>query len=276
MGMMLHLYSIIPCCFLVFFQFVPIIRHKFVLLHRINGYLVVLLMGVAIVSGLMVLSESFGGDPAWLAAVTIHSIMIITGLTLAMFNIKKLQIEQHRAWMLRTWIWAFCTVSMRVIQQIGARLLSNKGYIALKPCAQIASDGVLSASVITQHFPSCAAYFSGENMSQMVVVEADYFGLPIEINVALSFAAGASAFLALILHILGAELYLHLTPAESDRLRQASYHKQLAAGMRHPGRAGLTVDRVGDASRWSPCVEEKIDFDSDEASLVSHETCRKA
>lgn len=104
-GMMLHLYSIIPCCFLVFFQFIPIIRQKFVLLHRINGYIVVLLMGIAIVSGLMALSASFGGDPAWLAAVTIHSLMLLTGITLAMINIKKLQIEQHRAWMLRTWIW---------------------------------------------------------------------------------------------------------------------------------------------------------------------------
>lgn len=104
-GMMLHLYSIIPCSVLVFFQFIPIIRHKFVLFHRINGYVVVLLMGVAIVSGLMALSESFGGDPAWLAAVTVNSIMVATGLIMAMLNIRKLQIEQHRAWMLRTWIW---------------------------------------------------------------------------------------------------------------------------------------------------------------------------
>lgn len=45
-------------------------------------------------------------------------------------------------------------------------------------------------------------------MGQAVVVEANYFGLPIEVNVALSFAAGAATFLALILHILGAEFYV--------------------------------------------------------------------
>lgn len=104
-GMMLHLYSIIPCCLLQFLQFIPSIRQRFVLFHRINGYLVVLLMGVAIVGGLMALGSSFGGDPAWQAAVTIHSMMIVTGLTLSIVNIKKLQIEEHRAWMLRTWIW---------------------------------------------------------------------------------------------------------------------------------------------------------------------------
>lgn len=105
---------------------------------------------------------------------------------------------------------------MRVFQQVGVRLLSNKGYIALKPCAQIASDGVLSAAAIVEHFPSCAAYFSGENMGQTVVVQANYSGLPIEINVALSFAAGASAFAALIVHIFGAELYVREQPLPSS------------------------------------------------------------
>lgn len=116
-GMMLHLYSIIPCSILVFFQFIPILRHKLVLFHRINGYVVVLLMGVALVSGLMALSESFGGDPAWLAAVTVHSIMVTAGLTMGVLNIRKLQIEQHRAWMLRTWIWVKqspCSSSMKI------------------------------------------------------------------------------------------------------------------------------------------------------------------
>lgn len=112
---------------------------------------------------------------------------------------------------------------MRIIQQIGVRLLSNKGYVALKPCAQIASDGVLSASAIMQHFPSCAAYFSGENISQVVIVEANYSGLPIEINVALSFAAGASTFLALLLHILGAELYVSAIFVKSSIVCISSY-----------------------------------------------------
>ncbi|CAN8096547.1 unnamed protein product [Discula destructiva] len=275
-GMMLHLYGIIPCSLLQFLQFIPAIRQRFVLVHRINGHIVVLLMAIAIVGGLMALSGSFGGEPAWQAAVMVHSIMVTTGLVLAMVNIKKLQIEQHRAWMLRTWIWAFCIVTMRVLQQVGARLLSDKGYFALKPCAQIASDGVLSAAVITAHFPECEAYFLREKLGQTVMVEANYAGLPIEINVALSFAAGASAFLALIVHIFGAELYLHLTPAESDRLRNVSYHKQLAAGMRHPGRAGLTADRVGDAARWCPRMDKKLGLeDSDEVSIIAHVDCRK-
>jgi hypothetical protein len=40
-------------------------------------------------------------------------------------------------------------------------------------------------------------------------------------------------------------------PAESERLRKVSYEKQLKAGMRKPGRGGLTSDRLGDAEVWT-------------------------
>jgi hypothetical protein len=45
---------------------------------------------------------------------------------------------------------------------------------------------------------------------------------------------------------------LQLTPAESERLRNVSYQRQVEAGMKHPGRAGLTADRIGDSAVWVP------------------------
>lgn len=104
-GMMLHLYGVIPACILLFFQFIPVIRQKLVLFHRINGYIVILLMAVAVVGGLMSASGSFGGDPTFQTAVGVQGVLVVTALVMAMVNIKKLQIEQHRAWMLRTWAW---------------------------------------------------------------------------------------------------------------------------------------------------------------------------
>lgn len=104
-GMMLHLYSIIPACLLLFLQFIPVIRQRLVLFHRINGYIVLLLMTVAVVGGFMSASGSFGGDPTFQAAVGVHGTLVVTGLVMAMASIKRLQIEQHRAWMLRAWAW---------------------------------------------------------------------------------------------------------------------------------------------------------------------------
>lgn len=97
---------------------------------------------------------------------------------------------------------------MRIIQQIVVCIISKKGYASTRPCAQIMSDGVLLASAVENIWPDCAAYFSGENIDQTALVVANYFGLPIEINVALSMASGLSAFMALLLHVIGAEIYV--------------------------------------------------------------------
>ena len=103
-GMMLHLYGIIPCCLLLFFQFVPVIRQKAVLFHRINGYIVIFLMAVAVVGGLMATSNSFGGDVAFQVANVLLGASVTICLAMAMISIKRLRIDQHRAWMLRGWV----------------------------------------------------------------------------------------------------------------------------------------------------------------------------
>lgn len=103
-GMMMHLYGIIPCCLLLFFQFVPVIRQKALLFHRINGYIVMLLMAVAVAGGLLATSNSFGGDAAFQVANVLLSASVTICLALAMISIKRLRIDQHRAWMLRGWV----------------------------------------------------------------------------------------------------------------------------------------------------------------------------
>lgn len=78
----------------------------------------------------------------------------------------------------------------------------------MRPCAQIDSDGVLPRSVIEGSWPGCEAYFTGHVPDQQVLVRANYYGLPIEINVAISIVSGASAFVALFLHAMGVEVYV--------------------------------------------------------------------
>lgn len=61
-----------------------------------------------------------------------------------------------------------------------------------------------------------------------------------------------SGVLALFLHAVCVEIYLRLTPRESERLRQVSYERQLERGFKDPGSAGLVVERFGDAYPWVP------------------------
>lgn len=104
-GIKMHLGAILPASFLACFQFVPVIRHKVLLFHRINGYLIILLSLVSTAGIFMFLRNAFGGGIETQTGIGLLSIMFIGSMMLAFINIKKLQIEQHRVWMLRAWFY---------------------------------------------------------------------------------------------------------------------------------------------------------------------------
>ncbi|KAJ0381865.1 hypothetical protein COL922a_013702 [Colletotrichum nupharicola] len=104
-GIKMHLGAILPASFLACFQFVPVIRHKVLLFYRINGYLIILLSLVSTAGIFMFLRNAFGGGIETQTGIGLLSIMFIGSMMLAFINIKKLQIEQHRAWMLRAWFY---------------------------------------------------------------------------------------------------------------------------------------------------------------------------
>ena len=86
--------------FIAVFQFIPIIRHKAILVHRVNGYIAVLLMIFAVAGGWVIAPKSYGGTPFWQAGIFTLGLVVLLALLLAWINILRLQIDQHRAWML--------------------------------------------------------------------------------------------------------------------------------------------------------------------------------
>jgi uncharacterized membrane protein len=101
----MHLACILPAALLACLQFVPVIRRTFVLFHRINGYLIITLSLVATAGALMLGRHSAGGGLDTQTAVGTVSLAFVASLALALYNVKRLQIEQHRAWMLRAWFY---------------------------------------------------------------------------------------------------------------------------------------------------------------------------
>lgn len=70
-----------------------------------NGYAIVILSLVSNAGTIIITRHAFGGDFAtqtWTGAMVI---LTIVGYIMAWVNIKLLQIDQHRAWMLRVWAW---------------------------------------------------------------------------------------------------------------------------------------------------------------------------
>lgn len=73
-GMKLHLYCILPASLLVCLQFVPVIRHKVRLFHRLNGYVVIILSLLSSAGTIIITRHAFGGDFAtqtWTGAMVI-------------------------------------------------------------------------------------------------------------------------------------------------------------------------------------------------------------
>ncbi|KAG8165363.1 hypothetical protein KVR01_005638 [Diaporthe batatas] len=246
-GIIPHLATILPASFLVVFQFVPAIRHKATLFHRLNGYLVIILSLLGTGGVLMIARHAFGGTLATQYATGFISIAFVGALAMAYINIKRLQIEQHRAWMLRAWFYAGCIITIRIIMIIAAQIVSQiGGYYDARPCEQIQYIfGSQEQSL--DFYPDCAPFFNGLDPSKQVAVEANFDGDPVQLTVALGSNFGSAMWLAFAIHAT-----LKLTPAESERLRNVSYQRQLEAGMKNPGRAGLTVDRFGDSDKWVP------------------------
>ena len=56
-------------------------------------------------------------------------IMTTLGAFMAYYNIKRLQVEQHRAWMLRTWFYAGSIITLRIIMIISALIISSNGGV---------------------------------------------------------------------------------------------------------------------------------------------------
>ena len=134
---------------------------------------------------------------------------------------------------------------MRIIMILSAMIISRIGnyYIAM-PCKQIASMG--GDPTI---YPNCAADPNGQTAVVANIVTPT--GVE-QVAASLQTSFGMAGWLAFLMHAVGVEIYLALTPAEGERLRQVSYERQLERGFSNPGSAGLTADRLGDAEKWRP------------------------
>lgn len=252
MAIQLHLYTVIPCGLLALVQFVPYIRRRFTIIHRINGYIVLLLLLLVNISALMLARRAFGGSLATQTFVGILAILTTGGSLLAWLNIRRLQIDQHRAWMLRVWFYIGTVITQRLIMILIATLISKIGsYYQSLPCEQVAftkqADALASAA--------CVADPTGQGSFRAT------FGQPgmttAGIMAAFQLSFGAAGWLALLLHAIGIEVYLRLTPAENERLRQVSLQRQTEKGFARAGSAGLTADRLGDSEPWRPRIDEK-------------------
>lgn len=249
-GITLHLVTVIPAGILMVFQFVPAIRHRLILFHRINGHLIILLVLLGNVGALMIARRAFGGYPSTQAAVGTLVIMTTTGMSLAYYNIKKLQIDQHRAWMLRSMVYLGTIITTRLIMITAAVIITKVGtYYSPMTCGEI-NFLVPPGEYLTSKYPQCLNLTTANIDTTIVPVHANFGNNMEEIGASMRLPFGMGLWLSMFLHTVGVEIYLALTSRESRRLREVSYQRQLEAGYERPGSAGLVVEKFGDAEPW--------------------------
>lgn len=148
--------------------------------------------------------------------------------------------------MIRCWAYCGSIITLRFVQISAVMIVSQiGGFFVQMNCHEIDYMGGNST-----FYPNCAA---GEadawtavqvNFDTQVGVE--------EVAAGFQLAFGQAGMIALLLHAVLVEIYFHLTPKESERLRKVAYERQLERGHKHPGSTGLTSDRLGDAAWWTP------------------------
>ena len=171
-GFMLHLASMVPAGLLMIVQFVPRIRRKFVLFHRLNGYVVITLSLVGNVTAMIIARHAFGGDMGGQTCTGFLAIASTIAIALAWWNIRCLQIDLHRAWMLRAMFWMGSIVSTRLIMPLMAIFQTILGgYFIAWPCDEIRYILGGSEDLMMSRFPQCL--MPNGTTSGWVAVEGD-------------------------------------------------------------------------------------------------------
>lgn len=191
----------------------------------------------------MIVSRSFGGLLDTQVFGGILAISTTFSAWMGLMNIKLKQIDQHRKWMMRAWVYAASIISLRLVELALVEVVSNiGGFFVQMHCGQIEIMG----GNLT-NYPSCAG---GTFAAVQADINTQVGGE--EVAAALQLTFGQSGLIAFVIHVVLLEVYFHLTPGESERLRHVAYERQLERGYKHPGSGGLTSDRLGAAPRWKP------------------------
>ncbi|RAR08922.1 hypothetical protein DDE83_005759 [Stemphylium lycopersici] len=252
MGILLHLAGVLPAGLIAIAQFTPFIRHRWIIVHRIGGYTALLLYVIGLAGAFMIVRHAFGGGLDVQGCIGVLGFGTAVCFIISYINIKRLQIEKHRAWMLRGWFYAGSIITSRLIMIIAVQIIANQGYYIVWTCAKIAATIPEEVDLATS-YPTCATYIIGTDPEAVSSVAVNFgTGNSANTGAALDEAFGMALWLALAMHAVGVEVYLHLTPREAQRLRQVSHQRQVEAGMRNLGSAGLTADQLGDANKWFP------------------------
>ncbi|KAG9103834.1 hypothetical protein FRC06_007646 [Ceratobasidium sp. 370] len=248
-----HLASVLPAGLLATIQFVPRIRTRAMGLHRNAGRVVNVLSFVSTITGFGMARVSFGGDLSIQSSVYCLGAMTLWSIIKSWTAIRRLQIDEHRMWVIRAWSYQTAVITERLVMvPLVAYLSMARGYyhklldgflFTRSPFKQtLTCDEVAhilnNQDMYARDYPQCQPEWTGPRVKS-VSIEAypgDTTGLGMAATVRFNF--GASMWIAIWIHIIATEYYLFRTKDESNRLRELSTKRQNVRRMLKEKKAG--------------------------------------
>lgn len=225
------------------------------LFHRLSGTLIILLVLAANAGAIIIAPAVFGGSVPT-QTVTGTTILFSTFAILnSYYNIKRLQLDQHRAWMMRTFGWMTHVITMRFIQMAAVELLTRYPHPLYETRLCIEMEDVGGPELLYKFHPECGPGYPNSTSPGYFTARANWYSEnPFEKTAAGGAAFAMSAWLAFAIHAVCVETYLACTSHEAARLRQVSYERQVARGMRNPGSSGFFMGKFGDGEPFVPAA----------------------
>ncbi|KAF7293184.1 hypothetical protein HMN09_01196400 [Mycena chlorophos] len=208
-------------------QFIPAIRRRYVLLHRLNGYGTLFCLIVGNICGGYVGRRSFGGELNVQSAYVwpksrlappsnrdfqyILTIMVVYAGLLGIWN----DTRRHRKWMLRMVAYFGAVITARLIMLAAIAVVTDIGtYFSIWRCDEVLN--LLTDPVaLADDFPQCVA--EGVNTASVwVAVHADVNDGPLHKAAAFRAVTGMALWIATLMHMAAVECYIILTESANQ------------------------------------------------------------
>jgi len=202
---------------LVILEFIPAILRNYMTFHRINGYVSLVLLFPAILTGSIVGRQAFGGE------ISDQTGFYVLGILSGYYGFEGMrtvhEIRQHRRWMLRFASLLGVIITARLITLCAGDIITDIGsYYALWKC-----DELLYVLKKLDAYPTClAAQQARGNLAQVQVpIHASNREGGLHKASVRRVNAGMTIWVALVIHMIGSEIYIRAT--ERANRQQAGF-----------------------------------------------------
>ncbi|KAG8952317.1 Multifunctional pyrimidine synthesis protein CAD [Tulasnella sp. 424] len=212
----IHIYLSIIAGLMAIFQFLPVIRRRKMILHRLNGYMTLIILIPGTIAGGIVGRRAFGGSPSTQSAYYMATLLTVGAALTGYSKVK--ETRKHRKWMLRAVTYVSSVITTRIIAIIAREIFSHVGgYYELWSCSELEflqqnGQGVPNFDA---SYPICSARPGQGNFSPVpppfapVLVKMRSY--PVSYGSAVRATFGMALWISLVIHVIGVEIYFDIT-----------------------------------------------------------------